>query len=426
MVERNAVLDTLLAALADPTRRALYERLVTHGESDVSGLAAAHRDITLQAVSKHLRVLERAGLISRRRSGRRSFCRADPARLIDLVRWMTHVHTFWDVRLGKLEDLLHETSAESMDTLDAPSMPAVRLSRSFHASAETVFAALTTPALVARWFAPTAEYHVDIDVYNAVPGGAYRLHMRHQNGNVHTVAGTFEEVVSPHRLAFSFAWEGDGAMAQMPPTRVTMVVAAEEAGRSTLTITHEGLPNAEAAASHEEGWAGTLFRLQGAVELPTTLHHVAPVLALHRRLFENAIRDVGADDFARRINDRTNSMQWVAGHLAYSRMQIAQLLGHVPTEGSPLEAFAATISEDTDYPDAAEILTGFVAAGAAVHRVLPDVTPEMLAGPSPLPLPINDPTLAGAITFFIDHESYHIGQLGFLRKAVGYDAMSYD
>jgi DNA-binding transcriptional ArsR family regulator len=100
------VLDRTFAALADPTRRAILSRLVD-GEASVSELAAPF-DITLPAVSKHLKVLERAGLISRTRQAQWRPCRLEPAPLKEASDWLEEYRRCWEERLDRLEDYLKE------------------------------------------------------------------------------------------------------------------------------------------------------------------------------------------------------------------------------------------------------------------------------------------------------------------------------
>ncbi len=99
-------LDRTLAALADPTRRAIVERLAK-GEASVSELAAPF-DMSMPAISKHLKVLERAGLIERGRDAQRRPCtlRAEPLR--HAAAWIEQYRHFWEQRLDRLEAYLHE------------------------------------------------------------------------------------------------------------------------------------------------------------------------------------------------------------------------------------------------------------------------------------------------------------------------------
>jgi DNA-binding transcriptional ArsR family regulator len=98
-------LNRVFGALADPTRRAILERL-TRGDETVTALAAPFAS-SLPAISKHLRVLENAGLIVRRSSGRRRICRIEPSAMTGAAEWIDYYRTFWTERLDALEAMLN-------------------------------------------------------------------------------------------------------------------------------------------------------------------------------------------------------------------------------------------------------------------------------------------------------------------------------
>lgn len=97
--------DALFRALAEPTRRAIFERLCREGERTV-GAITAEAGVSQPAVSKHLAVLRQAGLVRDRPQGRQTFCRAEPAALAPLIDWTGEMSGFWHDRLDALEDLL--------------------------------------------------------------------------------------------------------------------------------------------------------------------------------------------------------------------------------------------------------------------------------------------------------------------------------
>ena len=103
-------LSTTLAALADPTRRAILARL-TLGETSVGELAHPF-DMTLPAISKHLKVLERAGLIARGREAQWRPCRLEAAPLKDIASWVEHYRRFWEQSFDRLDDYLRELQAK--------------------------------------------------------------------------------------------------------------------------------------------------------------------------------------------------------------------------------------------------------------------------------------------------------------------------
>ena len=103
-------LSATFAALSDPTRRAILARLAS-GEASVMELAEPF-DMSLPAVSKHLKVLEKAGLISRSREAQWRPCRLDAARLKEVSDWVGRYRIFWEQRLDRLEAYLNEVQSK--------------------------------------------------------------------------------------------------------------------------------------------------------------------------------------------------------------------------------------------------------------------------------------------------------------------------
>lgn len=100
-------LENVMRALADPTRRAVFERIARCDEINVAELTRKS-GITQGAVSQHLRSLKQAGLVSERPQGRNVFYRARPEGLAPLFDWLKHYDAFWHRRFGDLRDLLKE------------------------------------------------------------------------------------------------------------------------------------------------------------------------------------------------------------------------------------------------------------------------------------------------------------------------------
>lgn len=99
-------LNSVFSALADPTRRAILARL-TSGEASVKDLSHPFK-MSMPAISKHLKVLERAGLIARGREAQWRPCRLEAGALREAADWMEHYRVFWEKSLDRLEDYLHE------------------------------------------------------------------------------------------------------------------------------------------------------------------------------------------------------------------------------------------------------------------------------------------------------------------------------
>ena len=101
----RAAYEIVFRSLADPTRRAIFERLCRDGEQTVGALTA-HAGVSQPAVSKHLGVLKQAGLVRDRHVGRQTHYSAQPGALSPLIDWTNQMASFWRSRFDELEDLL--------------------------------------------------------------------------------------------------------------------------------------------------------------------------------------------------------------------------------------------------------------------------------------------------------------------------------
>jgi DNA-binding transcriptional ArsR family regulator len=101
----QTVANDVFRALADPTRRGIFEELARQGEQTVHALTR-HAGVSQPAVSKHLTVLKRARLVKHRREGRETHYRAQPEALAPMVDWLNFYRAFWNDRFSQLETLL--------------------------------------------------------------------------------------------------------------------------------------------------------------------------------------------------------------------------------------------------------------------------------------------------------------------------------
>lgn len=109
-MNRSERLDATFAALADPTRRAILARLAS-GEASVNELTEPF-DMSQPAISKHLKVLERAGLISRGREGQRRPCRIEAKPLAEVTGWLERYRELWEANYERLDGVLEELKAK--------------------------------------------------------------------------------------------------------------------------------------------------------------------------------------------------------------------------------------------------------------------------------------------------------------------------
>ena len=110
MVKYLATIDRSLAAIADPTRRDILDRL-SRGPSSISDLARPY-DISLPGLMKHVRILEEALLVETHKNGRTRECRLGPARLDDVDEWVGRYRTRWEGRLDRLESYVAKKKGE--------------------------------------------------------------------------------------------------------------------------------------------------------------------------------------------------------------------------------------------------------------------------------------------------------------------------
>jgi DNA-binding transcriptional ArsR family regulator len=109
----TASLDSTFAALADPTRRAILARLA-QGEATVTELAAPFQ-VSLPAISKHLRVLEQAGLLAREKEGRMHRCRLVAQPMQHAATWLTNYQQFWAGQFDSLANYLEESATQEQE-----------------------------------------------------------------------------------------------------------------------------------------------------------------------------------------------------------------------------------------------------------------------------------------------------------------------
>jgi DNA-binding transcriptional ArsR family regulator len=107
-------LSLTFAALADPTRREILARLATDGEASVTALAEPF-DMSMPAISKHLKVLERAGLITRGRDAQYRPCRLEGARLKEIADWVNEYRRFWEQSFDRLDEYLRELQKKTKE-----------------------------------------------------------------------------------------------------------------------------------------------------------------------------------------------------------------------------------------------------------------------------------------------------------------------
>ena len=155
---------------------------------------------------------------------------------------------------------------------------------------------------------------------------------------------------------------------------------------------------------------------------------VAPLLEIYKanaNLFLHALADVSPEDIVRRPDNNVNSLHFVAGHMLNSRFVLGNLIGiedKCPWPG--LFARGAELKGISEYPGIEEIRDTWVALSEKLTGKLAELTESQLHTKVSARYPVDDDTVLGGIAFLALHDSYHVGQLGYVRKVLNYSRLA--
>ena len=160
----------------------------------------------------------------------------------------------------------------------------------------------------------------------------------------------------------------------------------------------------------------------------TKLHAAAAPLALIFSLNDpfvlQALEGLSREEGWRRLTEDTNPLLWVAGHIVQTRAMVLQMLGEtVDTGWGSRFDRGSRLGEAKDYPSLDEVARKMGEISPRLHGALASLQDEQLNRPASLPIP-GLKTLTDELAFFALHESYHVGQLAFVRKGLGYPGMT--
>lgn len=139
-------------------------------------------------------------------------------------------------------------------------LPHLNLRRTYAAPPDLVFRAFTEPALLERWFRPSAEVRVEVDELDLRVGGRYRFLFHFPDARRSAVIGEYRALARPHRLAFTWTWEPPDPHAGID-TLVTIDIN-EKNGGSEVVLTHASFPTEAIMRQHEQGWGAVLDSLR--------------------------------------------------------------------------------------------------------------------------------------------------------------------
>lgn len=138
----------------------------------------------------------------------------------------------------------------------SPDRPSLTITRWIAAPPASVFAALTEPAKIVRWWGPDAGPTLSAQA-EVRPGGRFSVTFRTEDGAEHTSYGVYREVVTDEKLVFTWHW------GETPGQESLVTVTLKPVnGGTEVTLLHEGFPDEETRDSHREGWHGALNKLQ--------------------------------------------------------------------------------------------------------------------------------------------------------------------
>lgn len=159
---------------------------------------------------------------------------------------------------------------------------------------------------------------------------------------------------------------------------------------------------------------------------PRLVDPIVEILDLNTRLFLNCLAGTDDDSIRQRITGNTNSLHFLGCHLADARYFIAPMIGLETATPFPELASVLTIDEmPQPGPSLTDILDAWnEISDVLLNRIRALGRSELMKRPT-ISFPGTSPTVLGGLTFLMQHESYHIGQMALLRKALGFDAMSY-
>jgi hypothetical protein len=154
------------------------------------------------------------------------------------------------------------------------------------------------------------------------------------------------------------------------------------------------------------------------------LENIIGSLKLSSILLKQSVKDMKPEDIIVRPNDKANSVQFIVGHIVVSRYNMCQLLGDT-NEHSFGKLFdrGEEINKSAEYPVINELKNEWDKVTSKLTDILNNVTDEKLSEKSPIDFPFPDKTLLGGIAFLTYHETYHIGQLAYNRRILGYDKL---
>ena len=244
-------LTNILKAASDPTRRAILTLLAQHGPTRVTDLAR-HFDMSLNAVSKHIKVLQAAGLTSRVTTWREHLIAAEMAPINEIDRWFRDLRSIWDQRLDRLETLM--TLEPEMDDTTTQDLT-LTARRTIKASAKRIYDAWLDPKMFAALMSLDGAVTVTDAKTDPRVGGRFAL-MIHNGETEVPHAGTYLQL-QPH-TRIRFTWESPYVDAGSSVT----IDLTPQGDMTEIALTHVKFRNEGSRDGHASVWGKILGQLE--------------------------------------------------------------------------------------------------------------------------------------------------------------------
>ena len=158
--------------------------------------------------------------------------------------------------------------------------------------------------------------------------------------------------------------------------------------------------------------------------MDSALSTMVPLFRANDSLFHSALDGIAREDLLRRPHDNSNPLIWVAGHAMTSRWSLTKISGEdMENQWAKIFGRGATVDSNVSYPEASEIVSLWDKVTEKLMSRLEVLEDDELSTPVSFPVPTGDKTKRGAIVFLNYHETYHIGQMAYLRKWLGYSQL---
>lgn len=242
-------LSLILKVTSHETRRSILTTLVQEGPTRVTDLAE-HYAMSLNAVSKHIKLLENAGLVARRKVGREHFIEAnlEPIKAID--RWFQNLRSIWEIRLERLENLL-------IEEIKMPEL-SLTVARTIKAPVEAVYNAWLNPAMLAKFMIAGEGMTVPKAKTDPHEGGSFSIIMA-ADGQEMPHSGVYQTLDPFSKIVFTWnsPFSVDGS---------TVILNFNEVDEGTnVELTHVKFVDEESQQNHKKGWMAILEQLDAVL-----------------------------------------------------------------------------------------------------------------------------------------------------------------